>query len=308
MKLYSRFLLAVPLAVFALSALHAENGTLQASRWEHLIYNSRFDHGWKPDVPEFVLSTAEQGLQLSVIGPSHEFFQTHHLEARVYRGNGIVVELTPNEQKNLNMPGGIRTASRADDEYTWESNVFFPWGPNTLDESWLEVSTDTDRYWIEIPYGFDRDPQAPLSPAKPDGPPHFAAAMAHMDSHDHIIPWQTVDYGLEIQEGWQLELTQSNASTPESQVEIHCPPMELNQPSVPLRVLDLAGNSIGDSIRIYPPLRYPSDRGSAFYQLGVPNADERSWGQIEITVKDKPHCFVVPSSLFIEAHGHAATD
>ena len=37
----------------------------------------------------------------------------------------------------------------------------FPWGPNRLEEAWFELQVEDTTYWIEVPYGFTRNPADP---------------------------------------------------------------------------------------------------------------------------------------------------
>src|ERR1700730_1276120 len=55
--------------------------------------------------------------------------------------------------------------------YIRRLNYVFPWGRNVLKEAWVELRLPGQRYWLEVPYGFTRNPQERLSPAIAPGRP-----------------------------------------------------------------------------------------------------------------------------------------
>jgi len=134
------------------------------------------------------------------IVPGFGFFKTNAITARLYRANGEIVEPTADGKKLLNTPAGGRHVSGPNWRPLPQVMTRFPWGTNALEECWIEVSMGPERYWLEIPYGFDRNPADPLPPSIPGGPPKFASAMKSLTEHDHVLRWQNVHYDLgEIQ-------------------------------------------------------------------------------------------------------------
>ncbi|HUB67806.1 MAG TPA: hypothetical protein VL981_10015 [Candidatus Methylacidiphilales bacterium] len=275
--------------------------------WDYIDYASYPSRDTKANQipePNFLLgfSGKSQGLRLDIHGPSRAFFETHHLTARLHRADGEVVHPIPEWEKSLNAPIGIRTAyePKDNDWADWSAMTFFPWGPNTLEESWIEVTTGTERYWLEIPYGFDRNPQDTLPPSVSAGPPKIASVMEHLTSHDHVVPWQGVRYHLldTIPEDWGLELDLSNSGICQSKLNLYAEHGE--DRATPLgssQILDLNGNATGI---------VGQAKGNRLFQYEGKSDGVRCWGQIEIAVKGKSYRLVIPSSLYKKTDGHAA--
>src|SRR5215203_3023147 len=88
----------------------------------------------------------------------------------------------------------------------------FSWGENTLEEAWFELRIDDRVYWLEVPYGFVRDPMAPLAPAiSAGGPGGPAPVMKELGAAHRVVPWTKIDYDLgEIQNGCRLSAAALN--------------------------------------------------------------------------------------------------
>jgi hypothetical protein len=219
-----------------------------------------------------------------------------------------VLDPTPEGKQMLNSPMSFQTASPPGGmEADCQVMTFFPWGSNTMGESWLEVSMGTESYWIEIPYGFDRNPHDLLPPPLPGGPPKQAPDMMHLTSHDRVVRWLTVQYDLnEIHEGWSLALTQTHSGDGQSEAVVDC---LYAKPHTALRILDLNGGVVGVGAS-FADNNLPHGDGQTrdAFLLGRNGDDVRCWGQIEITFDDKSYRVVVPSSLYKYQHGHAASD
>ena len=279
--------------------------------FDYITYPMLADDGWAPGDPFFTVGYGEktQGLRLDIEGLPSDYFKTHHLTARLHRANGEVVDPTPEGKQMLNSPMSVQTGSPPPGvDPGCQVMTFFPWGPNTMGESWIEVSTGTERYWIEIPYGFDRNPHDLLPPPMPGGPPKIASTMKHLTTHDHVVHWLTVQYDLnEIHNGWSLSLTQSSSDDGQGEAVFY---RWADTPRNTLRVVDLHGDGTG--IIGVPTASHPRWDGDLqprdVFLLGRTGDDVRCWGQIEITVDDKSYRVVVPSSLYKYNHGHAASD
>jgi hypothetical protein len=167
----------------------------------------------------------------------------------------------------------------------------------------------TERYWVEIPYGFDRNPADPLPPSFPGGPPKFVPAMKSLTEHDHVMRWQTVHYDLgQTQDGGELSLIQSNPFDAVSDVDIYNYPKGQNvySPHTDVRLLNADGTVIkGQCVNLH--LDDSRLRRTDTFEFGRHGDDMRCWGQIEISVDDKSYRVVVPSSLYKYIHGHAFT-
>lgn len=254
-----------------------------------------------------------RGLRMDILNITQgfAFFKTNAITARLYRANGEIVEPTSEGRKILNSPAAISTMSIAGKQPAPQVLTCFPWGPNVLEESWIEVTIASERYWVEIPYGFDRNPAGPLAPSNTNGLPRFVPAMKSLTEHDHVVRWENVHYDLgEMQNGWRLVLIQNNSDGTESQIVLYpehvktntATSWEINRPATALRVLDASGTIIGSHLM---DVGVPYNGIGYAYGLDRNGDDQRCWGRIEITVEDKTYGVVVPSSLYKYAHGHA---
>lgn len=278
--------------------------------FDYIAYPMLAKDGWAPGDPFFTVGMGEktQGLRLDIEGLSSDYFKTHHLTARLHRASEEVVDPTPEGKQFLNAPMSFQTGSPpAGVDPGCQVLTLFPWGPNTMGESWIEVSTGTERYWVEIPYGFDRNPHDLLPPPMPGGPPKMAPAMKHLTSHDHVVRWLTVRYDLnEIHNGWSLSLTQSNSGDGQSEAVVDC---LYAKPRTALRILDLNGGETGVvGLPAASDPRYEGEQPKNVFLLGHNQDNVRCWGQIELIVGDTSYRVVVPSSLYKYKHGHAASD
>src|ERR1019366_1093804 len=146
------------------------------------------------------------GFRLDIRNIKPASFDMNSFSARMYRANGEIV--IPTAVGNSFLTPHIHNEDSISNAATTEDVlVCFPWGTNALEESWIKVSMGAEHYWLEIPYGFDRNPKDPLPPSVPEGRPKFAAAMKDLTSHDHVLHWQSVKYNLgEIQNHCGLSL------------------------------------------------------------------------------------------------------
>ncbi len=286
--------------------------------WQFITFPSTLPEG--KHCPSFLCGYDEHvrlGLRLDIMGIMPEFFKTNGITARLYRADGEIVEPTVEGKKLLNNPISINTATRRPGiETPSQVMTFFPWGTNALEESWVEVAMGPERYWVEMPYGFDRNPADPLPPSFPGGPPRFISAMKSLTDHDHVVRWQTVHYDLGvIQNGWRLSLIQSNSVDSESDVVLYRDDVKIgtatswatDSPTTAVRVWDGTGTLIGSrgtDVHIQDGGMERSNR----YDIAHNGDEQRCWGQIEISVDDKSYRVVVPSSLYKYAHGHASAN
>ena len=228
--------------------------------WEYINYPLATNLSKEPLA--FLLSSGEQydqisrGLRLDIqnIVQGFRFIRTNGIAARLYRANGKICEPTLEGRKSLALPVAAATASYSGEELVPGVITWFPWGSNTLEEAWIEVTIGSERYWLEIPYGFDRNPADPPPPSIPTGPPIFIPPMKLLTGHDHVVRWQSVHYDLgQIQNGWRLSLIQSNSNEAESQVVLYREDVKIgtstswktNSPVTALQVLDANGTITG---------------------------------------------------------------
>ena len=191
-----------------------------------------------------------------------------------------------------------------------------PWRGNVLEEAWIELRLDKQRLWLEVPYGFTRNPADPLTPTDARrGEPALAAAMKTLGASDKIVPWRHVHYDLgRIQNGWRLSFNHANPFDAESEIVLYRHDGRVGK-SIYLWDLHSPRTAIG--------IRQPGDRDLQSQCMSIrlheggmcrsdsfkfnrnPGDDERCWGTVAIRVDDKTYECVVPSSLFKYVHGAA---
>jgi hypothetical protein len=290
--------------------------------WEYITFPWTLPDG--KSCPSFLVGSGEQynqvsrGLRLDIMNivQGFGFFKTNAIAVRLFRANGEIVEPTAEGKELLNAPISVGTFSYPGMEPNPQVLTYFPWSINALEESWIEVSMGTERYWVEIPYGFDRNPADPLPPSIPGGPPKFVPAMKSLTDHDHVMRWQTVHYDLGvIQNGWRLSLIQSNSVDAESEVVLYredvkigtATSWETNSPATALSVLDASGTIIGSHCTDVHIQDGGMERSNK-YVIARNGDDQRCLGQIKISVDNKSYWVVVPSSLYKYTHGHASAN
>jgi hypothetical protein len=255
-------------------------------------------------------------LDIADIPVGMHFFRTNKITARLYRANGEIVEPTDEGKQWLTEPIEIQEGIPP---FPGPS-VFtlFPWGPNILETCWAEVSIGAERYWVEIPYGFDRNPADPLADPIPssnsnDGPKPIAA-MKLLNSHDHIVRWKSVEYIVgHIHDGWWLEIYQSNPQTGICEAVLNRDDpatgeamrlRDLQSPITSIDAVDNDGDGVTSSQRMELRLHNDSDRLSDIFSFyGNPNYG-RGWGHIEISAGNKTYRVLVPTSLYKNGRGH----
>lgn len=283
--------------------------------WEYIQYP------WMPNCPTFVIGwpsggtersdDLSRGLRLDILNikQGFPFFKTNTITARLFRANGEIVEPAAQEKQLLNAPVSCSTMSSPGMEPDVQVVTYFPWGSNTLEESWLEITIAPEWYWVEIPYGFDRNPAEPLAHSTTNGPPQFVPAMKSLTEHDHVVRWENVHYNLgQTQDGGELSLIQSNPFNAVSDVDIYNFPKAPNvyTPHTDVRLLDADGTVIeGKCVNLHLDDYHPG-RTDTFDLFDYNAADLRCWGQIEVNVDGKIYRTVVPSSLYKYIHGHAS--
>jgi len=280
--------------------------------WEYIQYP------WNlPNCPTFVIgwpsggtersTEMSQGLRMDILNITQgfAFFKTNAITARLYRANAEIVEPTPEGKKLLNAPVAVSTASFPGEEPTPQVMACFPWGSNVLEGSWIEVTIAPERYWVEIPYGFDRNPAESLAPSNTNGPPQFVPAMKSLTEHDHVVRWENVHYDLgRAQDGGEVLLVQSNPFDAVSCVGLYNF-SSVYSPHTGVRLLDVDGTVItGQCVNIEIGNSYA--RRTDTFDIFDRGADDlRCWGQIEVSVDGKTYRIVVPSCLYKYIHGHA---
>lgn len=195
----------------------------------------------------------------------------------------------------------------------------FDWGTNALEAAWIEVRTKDQVFWLEVPYGFTRNPAAPLpTAAKPPDDTFKRLPWADKPGVEpNIIPWLYVQYELgTTQNGWGLTLNQANPYMPEAELVLYRNDSQvgksmylwdLHSPRTAIKI-DHLGRTIGSqgmSVRLHQDgLR----RSDVFQFPLYPRDTDPSWGTARITVEGQTYSCTLPSSLFQARHGSSAND
>ena len=218
------------------------------------------------------------------------------INVRLHSGDGQVVSPKEGDGTVLGWVGEAGS-------YTGRIRFVFLWGENDLVEAWMEIRSPGAQYWLEIPYGFTRDPSAPLPRSTRVGGPRPAAAMKQLSADAKLVPWEYVEYDLGKIHEWQLTLQQSNPSGARCEVVLYRDGRwKLDDPrtSVAIRMSDgctINGNCVSrrlheDDMRRSDVFRFPR----------IPD-DQRTFGTAIVTLGDISHRVTVPSSLFVYCHG-----
>jgi hypothetical protein len=225
--------------------------------------------------------------------------EPERMSVRLHLPDGRVLEPhNPFRQMGVISMSGGQSASRVGQ---------FPWGGNVLEEAWFELKIDGRAYWIEVPYGFTRDPMAPLPPAMPEAnAAALAPAMAKLGPEDRVVPWSKVDYDLgAIQKGWRLQAEARNDEehTWFATLYRESAPWDVNETKTWPRIVDDNGarveaKHIGSRVPDIFRLRHE-------FSFATYPKDGRSWGTLIVTVNDKPWRVGIPSSLFKAGHAVA---
>ena len=187
----------------------------------------------------------------------------------------------------------------------------FPWGKNEMQEGWLELAFPERSYWLEIPYGFTRDPSSAKLPTSKSGRPKLAPAMKTLPKNAQIVNWTDVFYKIgEIKNDYWVSLRHSNPFDAHSQIvlarEVATRRWDLHSPRTSVSIrhksgLTLKGRAKGN--RLSESDSYRTDDFDFSRNPG--DKETRDWGTIVVTVGDKQWKTIIPSSLFRYVHGVA---
>jgi hypothetical protein len=197
---------------------------------------------------------------------------------------------------------------------TYSLIYVFPWQRNVLEEAWVEFVLPGQRYWVELPYGFTRNPADPLPPEAKRGRPAFPSTMRALDESDRLVPWLHVDYDLgKIQHGWGLTLKLANPFDAQAEAILYRDDSKvgksmflwkLDTPRTTMKIRTTKGRAV-EAHAMGIRLHDDGMRRSDDYSFNRYPADGRDWGTAVIKVDEKTYDCVVPSSLFKYTHGFA---
>ncbi len=185
---------------------------------------------------------------------------------------------------------------------------FFPWQPNVLEEAWLEVHLPERVCWLEIPYGFTRNPNDPLALIEVRaGRPKLAAAMKDMGEKDVILGWSYVEYQMgRIQNNWRLKALFWNPDMGRARLELfrESGAWDLHAPRTAMSVVANGESADGKCMSIHMSDDAKS-RSDGFKIPALLNRKARDWADVTIKVDDKAYKLNVPSSMVYLLHGIA---
>lgn len=201
--------------------------------------------------------------------------------------------------------------------YHWvHFDYIFPWGKNKMHEGWLEVVFPKRIYWLEIPYGFTRDPNSTCLPTAKTGRPKLPKALAKVSKNTKFVNWKHVSYDLgKIQNGWRLSLYHSNPFDAHSEIILYREDSKvgkssflwnLHSPRTKISIKQSNGDVLTSrvmSLRLHNDGMRRSDKFD-FY-CNPSNDSLRDWGTMIIEIDDKKWTTIMPSSLFRYVHGVA---
>ncbi len=107
---------------------------------------------------------------------------------RLHTADGKILAAAPGDE----LSGACaRTASGAG---MWCSLIdMFPWSNNA--QAWFEVRVPGQTWWLELPYGFARNPEHPgVTDRFPSEPHFFPPETLPLGAHDVVLPWLRVEY------------------------------------------------------------------------------------------------------------------
>ncbi len=153
--------------------------------------------------------------------------------------------------------GELNRISSVDGYWAGSFVCVFPWGKNEMEECWLELVFPERAYWLEIPYGFTRDPKSPELPVAKTGSPKLPKALETIPENAQIANWKHVSYDIGvIQNGWRLSLKHSNPFDAHSEIVLYRDDIavgkstflwDLQSPRTEIRIRDSSGFELSES-------------------------------------------------------------
>lgn len=250
-----------------------------------------------------------QGMRLGLVarGPTVDPLQAARV--RLHLPDGTVVPAAADPLAGVTV-GREQTPRR-----NWTGGAMLPWQANRLDEAWIEVDLGAGgRYWLEVPYGFVRNP-ATAPPANDSRDrPRLARAMATLADRDHLVPFRDVVYEVgAIQTGWRLTVRVSNPFDAHVELELYRDDGGVGQSAFrwdlhdPRTRADIAMHTGGTLTSRATRARLHEDglRRSDDFSFNRGPGARRGWGTVRATVGSQSYEVRVPSSLYLYTHGTA---
>jgi hypothetical protein len=195
---------------------------------------------------------------------------------------------------------------------TWQVNNIFPWSRNALDEAWFEVRIGSQIWWVELPYGFARNPEDTEVPDATRGVPQFPPAMRQLGENDILVPWLSVTYELgRTQDGAILTLNLGNPFDARATARVYREPpmrvgpdtsrMSLDSPRIAVSIETSGRQRPGHDLS--RELDEDRHNRTDVFTFDRDPARGRTFGTVTVTVDGPSYSVRVPSSLFAYTHG-----
>ena len=289
------------IALLGLLVLHCSMAFGQNShQWSSISY-PKLPTEFASGVASPTIRCAEDGIQFSL---AFSWSKDDEKKDAFKRPNGSDIKLRLHyndkkivEPRDSTFDGELMTFGRRG----YSSGSFsctFPWSANEMLAGWLQVTTGNKDYWLEIPYGFTRNPSTRILPTSRDGAPKFPPALRPFPEQSHIVNWKHVHYDLgEIQNAWRLSLLHANPFDAKSEVVLYRDDSavgksmflwDLHDPKTKLSIKHENGFNLTSramSIRLHDDGMRRSD--SFEFNRNPGNDTLRDWGTMAIEVGDK---------------------
>ncbi|HWB04044.1 MAG TPA: hypothetical protein VG796_13535 [Verrucomicrobiales bacterium] len=183
-----------------------------------------------------------------------------------------------------------------------------PWGPNAFDDAWVRLDLKDRVFWVELPYGFMRDPKDPPAPEDPkrESPKTTPFSQKKPGPQDLIIPWEYVSYRLgKFREGGSVIVNVANTFDAMTELVLWNFSGGVREPECTVANVIVPGyEKTGQCISL--TLEKSSDPfRSQLFRYSRGSGDGRHWCQVRVTVEKEARTLTMPSSLVDYVHGHA---
>jgi hypothetical protein len=305
-RFHSFFTGIVALVLATITQSSAEPAVVHS--WRRINYPSFGDPRLGGHGPSVLISCGQSGFQFTILSDGESLpaviADASQISARLHLPDGTVVPPHPDQGLGWVGVSGAGTS--------WSRIFKFPWQRNAMDEGWVELDLAGRTYWVELPYGFTRNPADALPSDAALDEPRFPPAMKELGKEDRLVPWLNVYYDLgKIQNGWRLSMTLANPFDASAELTLYRDDRkvggslflwELHSPQTAVAI------TYNDRKQVFG-----HGRGIRLDEGGLQRSDTfsfnrfssrgRGWGEASISVDDHSYQYVVPSSLFKYIHG-----